>query len=176
MRRKEGNLDDLVLAARTAASHAPQNAKLSTATARRHSVGREERPPRLAVPASGLLFAGLTGKSKPEHNRRWMQVEMRKALRWACSELDIPYGRGVPGGLVSHDTRHTATSIMWQEGIDLATVMAITGHSARTMALHYAHAIHASKQKAVAALEEFGASAESGAVTDQRERSRKGIA
>ncbi len=108
------------------------------------------------APVSGFLFAGLTGKSKPENERRWMGVEVRKALKWACELLKIPYGRGVAGGLLSHDARHTATSIMLQGGTDLATVMSVTGHSGRTMALHYGHASHASKQRAIATLEEFG--------------------
>lgn len=81
----------------------------------------------------------------------------------ACELARIPYGRAVAGGLVFHDSRHTAATRMLHAGNDLKTVGTILGHSDEYMTLKYAHATPASRQAAVSALEDedFGVRFES---------------
>ncbi len=71
----------------------------------------------------------------------------------ACRSSGIKYGRGLRGGLVIHDARHTAITKMLQAGIDLSTVGAISGHSDAHLILHYAHATRESRKKAVEVLD-----------------------
>src|SRR5205085_8825418 len=64
---------------------------------------------------------------------RWLLATFRRKiqyhLRSACKRAKIRYGQGVLGGLVFHDTRHTATSEMVKDRVDLGTIQTITGHS-----------------------------------------------
>jgi len=69
----------------------------------------------------------------------------------------IPYGRDVAGGWVLHDARHTAITAMLHAGASLESVMAISGHHARVMALRYAHSTAATRRAAVVALDQFAA-------------------
>jgi integrase len=47
--------------------------------------------------------------------------------------------RSVENGFELYCARHTATTRMLQEGLSLAEVGAITGHSDREMVLYYSH-------------------------------------
>ncbi len=74
----------------------------------------------------------------------------------AAKTVGVPYGKDKRGGFVGHDARHTAVTRMLQAGVDLATVGSITGHSDKTLILHYSHAARESKRKAGKVLDDFG--------------------
>jgi integrase len=76
-------------------------------------------------------------------------------LRAACGATGVLYGRNVVGGLVTHDTRHTAATRMLQAGHDLATVGSVLGHTDRTMTMNYSHANRETVHKAMQVVEEF---------------------
>ncbi|MBS1797812.1 MAG: site-specific integrase [Acidobacteria bacterium] len=68
----------------------------------------------------------------------------------------LVYGQNKKGGFVTHDARHTAITQMLQKGIDLSTVGSITGHSDKTLILHYSHATRESRRIAGKVLDDFG--------------------
>jgi integrase len=76
-------------------------------------------------------------------------------LREACGACGVVYGRQLDGGFVTHDARHTAVTRMLQSGRDLATIGSITGHTDKTLILHYGHATTESRDKAMDVLENF---------------------
>jgi integrase len=98
---------------------------------------------------SPLVFPALAGSTMLRANTDQIFREESKAL-------GIPYGRSTIGGWVLHDARHTAITAMLHAGASLESVMAVSGHSARVMALRYAHATQATTRAAVQALEQFG--------------------
>jgi integrase len=53
---------------------------------------------------------------------------MRSELARTCRRLGIPYGRHTEGGVVFHDTRHSAVTNLGASGTDEAAAMSITGH------------------------------------------------
>lgn len=59
--------------------------------------------------------------------------DIRKALRKACEDAGIPYGRFVKDGFVFHDLRHTFNTNMRKAGVPESVIMAVTGHSTRAM-------------------------------------------
>ena len=61
----------------------------------------------------------------------------------------------MPGGWVLHDARHTAITAILDAGYSLESVRQISGHSARVIAMLYAHATDATVRAAVSALEQF---------------------
>jgi integrase len=75
-----------------------------------------------------------------------------KAMKLACSKLDIPYGRFTDGGIIFHDTRHTFISTLLEEGVDLETTRDLAGLS-RDMILRYAHSSPGSKRRAAAVID-----------------------
>ncbi|HEV2862887.1 MAG TPA: site-specific integrase [Pyrinomonadaceae bacterium] len=89
--------------------------------------------------------------------RATLRASTEKIFRAAGKAAGVPYGRDVPGGWVLHDTRHTAITAMLHAGHSLESVMAISGHSARVMAMRYAHATEATRRAAVTALDQFAA-------------------
>jgi integrase len=52
---------------------------------------------------------------------------MRSELARTCALLGIPYGRA--GGVVWHDTRHSAVTNLVAAGVDEPVAMSITGHA-----------------------------------------------
>ena len=78
-----------------------------------------------------------------------------KIFSAACAAVGIPYGRQVPGGVVLHDARHTATTRMLQAGLDLATIQSVTGHSDKSMVLYYSHATPETSARAADVLEAY---------------------
>ncbi|WP_197740502.1 site-specific integrase [Desulfosarcina widdelii] len=58
---------------------------------------------------------------------------VRTALRKACKEAGIVYGRFEEGGFIFHDLRHTFNTNMRKAGVAESVIMAITGHSTREM-------------------------------------------
>lgn len=97
---------------------------------------------------SPLVFPILAGTTL-------LRANTDQIYRAACSEIGMPYGRDVPGGWVLHDARHTAITAMLHAGNSLESVMAISGHSARVMALRYAHSTERTRRAAVAALDAY---------------------
>ncbi len=60
-------------------------------------------------------------------------------------------GRGIgssSGGLSFHCLRHTAVTLLKAAGIDVATVMELTGHDSKEMSAHYTHVSRESLTKA----------------------------
>ncbi|MGB8506920.1 MAG: site-specific integrase, partial [Pyrinomonadaceae bacterium] len=98
---------------------------------------------------SPLVFWCLEGSTM-------LRSSTDQIYRRACEQLKVPYGRDTPGGWVLHDTRHTAITAMLHAGHSLESVMAISGHSARVMAMRYAHSTEATRRAAVSALDQFG--------------------
>jgi integrase len=76
------------------------------------------------------------------------------SIERAADEGGLCYGRDKPGGFVFHDTRHTAATRMLHAGADLKTVASILGHTDGYMTMRYAHASAATRQAAIASLED----------------------
>lgn len=100
--------------------------------------------------ASDYLFAPVDGPDK-----RYVD-SLRRVLKWACNKAGVAYGHKVAGGLVFHDTRHTAMTNLLRAGHDLATAQSLSRQSSKTIALRYGHATEQSQRAALDALEEFG--------------------
>lgn len=94
-------------------------------------------------PECGFVFTG-GGNTSPFYYR---------ALRDACEANNIPYGREVENGLITHDTRHTLVTMLLQSGMDMRTVGSISGHADQTLILHYSHPTERSRQEAAALIE-----------------------
>lgn len=60
-------------------------------------------------------------------------TDIRSALRRACRDVGIPYGRKIKDGFVYHDTRRTFNTNMDEAGVAEAVTMNVTGHSSREM-------------------------------------------
>ncbi len=76
-------------------------------------------------------------------------------LRRACEAVGVVYGKNADDGFVTHDTRHTAATMMLRAGSDIKTVGEILGHSDRTMTMRYSHANAETKRQAMESIEEF---------------------
>ena len=100
---------------------------------------------RKAVSEDPYVFS-KSGNTNPNYYR---------ILKRACLHLNIPYGRDVEGGLVTHDSRHTVVTNLLQAGVDLATVGSITGHTDQSLILYYAHSTAQSRTDAAGVLENF---------------------
>ena len=81
--------------------------------------------------------------------------DIRTALRRACTDAGIPYGRNQENGFVFHDTRHCFNTNMRKSGVPESVIMKITGHSTREMFLRYDTVDEADKRKAVDQMEGF---------------------
>ena len=81
--------------------------------------------------------------------------DFRTALRRACHDAEIPYGRAVKNGFVFHDTRHCFNTNMRKSGVPESVIMKITGHSTREMFLRYDTVDSNDTRKAVAQMEGF---------------------
>jgi integrase len=78
-----------------------------------------------------------------------------RILREACESCGITYGRNVEGGIVFHDTRHTATTRMLHARLDLATIQSVTGHTDKTMGIYYSHSSPETSARAAEVLEKY---------------------
>ena len=58
---------------------------------------------------------------------------INKALRTACKDAMITWGRFVKDGFIFHDLRHTFNTNMRKAGIPESVIMQVTGHSTREM-------------------------------------------
>lgn len=81
---------------------------------------------------SRSVFVFPSPKRKGQH-RKLMMTPLQKA----CKATGILYGRDVAGGMVFHDLRRTSVTYLRSAGIDIETVIAITGHSAVVMLQTY---------------------------------------
>ncbi len=59
--------------------------------------------------------------------------DIRTALKTACRDAGIPYGRKTKNGFVFHDLRHSFTTYMRKAGVAQSVIMAITGHAQTSM-------------------------------------------
>jgi integrase len=73
----------------------------------------------------------------------------RKAFITACKRAGIPYGLNGDGSLIFNDARRTAENRMLDAGHSPRAVGDIQGHSAETMAKHYARSTRESRQAAI---------------------------
>lgn len=103
---------------------------------------------RVECGGAARVFPSLEGSTM-------LRANTDQIFRRACEEISVPYGRDVPGGWVLHDARHTAITAMLHAGNSLESVMAISGHSARVMAMRYAHSTERTRREAVSALDQF---------------------
>ena len=81
--------------------------------------------------------------------------DIRTALKRACEEAGILYGRNMKDGFVFHDLRHSFNTNMRKAGISESVIMAITGHSSREMFDRYNTVDDSDTKKAVDQLEVF---------------------
>jgi integrase len=59
--------------------------------------------------------------------------DIREALRTACRNAGIAYGRFVNGGFIFHDLRHAFNTYMRKAGAAESVTMKVTGHSTHEM-------------------------------------------
>jgi integrase len=64
-------------------------------------------------------------------------VDMRTGLVLACEKAGIPYGREVKRGFVFHDLRHSYVTHARKSGMAESVIMAIVGHTSRSMLDRY---------------------------------------
>jgi integrase len=112
-------------------------------------VETDDRP----VPMTEHVAAVIAGRYNGEEFVFPKKFDHDAKLKEACRRADIPYGRKKSGGLVFHDTRHTAATRMLQDGVDVKTVAAIMGHSNLATTFIYTHATPESLARAIKALE-----------------------
>ena len=105
------------------------------------------------LPVTNRLFEIITRQKKRDqfifNQGGQITPKFYTMLKRACNAVGIAYGARVPNGFVLHSARHTFVTRLLQAGVDLATVQSLSGHSDRTMALHYAHATEQSKRDAM---------------------------
>ena len=93
------------------------------------------------IPIGEELYRMLMENRKPEgyviQFRGKPVKDIRTAIRNACKEARIPYGRNVKNGGTFHDLRHTFNTMMRKAGVDRNVTMTITGHSTEEMNKHY---------------------------------------
>lgn len=113
------------------------------------------------IPICGELFSILSAIPRAIHDNHVFLYkgkpirDIRGALRNACAEAGIPYGRRVKGGFVFHDTRHSFNTNMRKSGVPESVIMKITGHSTREMFLRYDTVDGEDTRKAIEQFEGF---------------------
>jgi integrase len=81
--------------------------------------------------------------------------DVRRALRDACSDFKIPFGRNQENGFTLHDLRHTFNTNMRKAGVPEIVIMSMTGHSTREMFLRYDTVDQTDTRKAVNQFSDF---------------------
>lgn len=98
---------------------------------------KDEEP--RAIPICDKLYNVLKAIPRAIHDRHVFLYKGRpvksinRALRTACKEAGITWGRFVTDGFVFHDLRHTFNTNMRKAGVPESVIMEITGHSTREM-------------------------------------------
>lgn len=77
------------------------------------------------------------------------------ALKTACEEAGILWGRDVKGGFIFHDIRHTFVTNMRKAGVSKSVRMSITGHSPKDMDDRYNRVDTQDQHEAMKKLEVF---------------------
>lgn len=81
--------------------------------------------------------------------------DIRGALRTACRDAGIIYGRFIRVGFIFHDLRHTFITNMRRAGVAESVIMKITGHSTREMFDRYNTVDETDIKEAARAMERF---------------------
>lgn len=91
----------------------------------------------------------------PRYRSNKSGVYINTAFRQAAKLSSVNYGNG-GDGFVLHSSRHTAASVMIQNGTDLTTVSSILGNSVEVLMRTYSHTTNESKARAVGHLSRRG--------------------
>lgn len=75
--------------------------------------------------------------------------DVKTALKNACEDAGIPYGRNVPNGITFHDLRHSYGSYLMAKGVDIRTTQELLGHRDLKMTQRYTHMGENTKKRAV---------------------------
>jgi integrase len=96
-----------------------------------------------AIPLSGLAASGLHhADRKPGPIWPYRPEYVTRHFQELCERAGVPY-------IKFHGLRHSAASLMLDEGIDPLTIQAILGHSRVSMTSHYARAGDERRREAV---------------------------
>jgi site-specific recombinase XerD len=79
--------------------------------------------------------------------------DVKTALKNACKNAGIPYGRNIPNGITFHDLRHSYGSYLMAKGVDIRTTQELLGHRDLKMTQRYTHMGENTKKKAVNSLD-----------------------
>lgn len=77
------------------------------------------------------------------------------ALKTACEEVGVIWGREVKDGFTFHDIRHTFVTDMRKAGVSKSVRMSITGHAPKDMDDRYNKVDDSDKLKAIKQLEAY---------------------
>lgn len=114
------------------------------------------------VPIGKEVFSML--KSIPVHlhdnhvfmyNGKPIKRNFTTALKTACEEAGILWGRDVKGGFIFHDIRHTFVTNMRKAGVSKSVRMSITGHAPKDMDDRYNKVDIDDQKKGIKTLEVF---------------------
>jgi integrase len=79
--------------------------------------------------------------------------DVKTALKEACQNAEIPYGRNVPNGITFHDLRHSYGSYLMKQRTDFRTTQELLGHRDPKMTQRYTHVGDDTKKRAVNSLD-----------------------
>lgn len=114
------------------------------------------------IPIGKEVFSML--KSIPVHlhdnhvfmyNGKPIKRNFTTALKTACEEAGILWGRDVKGGFIFHDIRHTFVTNMRKAGVSKSVRMSITGHAPKDMDDRYNKVDIDDQKKGIKNLEVF---------------------
>jgi integrase len=97
--------------------------------------------------ASDYVFESYRKQGFPSH---WILRSFAKA----CNRAKIPYGQETDGGIVFHDTRHTAATRMAMSGTDIKTIGKTLGHGDAYITLRYLHSTNESELAGMQSLDD----------------------
>jgi len=114
------------------------------------------------IPIGKEVFSML--KSIPVHlhdnhvfmyNGKPIKRNFTTALKTACKEAGVLWGRDVKGGFIFHDIRHTFVTNMRKAGVSKSVRMSITGHAPKDMDDRYNRVDIQDQHEAMKKLEVF---------------------
>ena len=94
--------------------------------------------------------------------------DVRYALKKACKDAGILYGRNVENGFTLHDLRHTFNTNMRKAGVAESVIMEITGHSTREMFDRYNTVDEDDTRDAIETMENYLDSVSVGGIVERR--------
>jgi integrase len=114
------------------------------------------------VPMSSAVYEVLKAIPRPIHvehvflyNSKPIGRHFTTALKTTCKDAGITWGRGVKGGFIFHDLRHTFVTDMRKAGVPTNVRTSITGHSVQGMDSRYDTVDAEDKHQAISALEGY---------------------